>query len=389
MSARPVAWGLAGLAALGLGAAAWRLYAPPPPDPGEDGLSLARVLGGADDGFERALGPRELRFPADHGPHPRFRNEWWYFTGNLADASGRAFGYQLTFFRTALAPGDPAGTARSAWRTRQLYMAHFTLTDVERQRFFAFERLGRAALGLAGARAEPFRVFLEDWSASGPPGTWPVRLRASQDGAGIDLRVSPEKPLVPQGERGYSRKTAGGGAASHYYSATRLHTTGSLRLDGETRTVEGTSWLDREWSSGGLAPGQLGWDWFALQLDSGHDLMWYSLRGRTPEAAWSGGSWVPPEGPARVLPHGAANLRVAGRWRSPRGGVEYPAGWELRVPSERASLRVRPRVPDQELRTSFRYWEGAVEVAGEVDGRPVSGVGYVELTGYAGEPRAR
>ncbi|MCE2391573.1 MAG: carotenoid 1,2-hydratase [Proteobacteria bacterium] len=415
MRSRAIGWTLAALCFGGLGAGAWRLYTPPP-DPDPDELSLVRILGGENGGFERATGPRDLRFPDDHGPHPRFRTEWWYFTGNLNDGDGRAFGYQLTFFRSALAPearaespppregaagispaapesgstAAPAGeSVRSAWRSRQIYMAHFTLTDVERRRFHAFERLSRAALGLAGARAEPFRVFLEDWSASGPAGTWPVRLRAHQDGIGIDLSVAPTKPLVPQGDRGFSRKTADGSSASHYYSATRLETRGALRLGGETHAVEGTSWLDREWSSGGLAPDQLGWDWFALQLDSGHDLMWYRLRGRTPEAAYSSGAWVPPDGPARSLGPGAARLSVTSHWRSPRGGVEYPAGWELHLPSEAARLRIRPRVADQELRVGLRYWEGAVEVHGQLDGREVRGVGYVELTGYAQTPGAR
>ena len=423
---RSIAWALAGLSALGLGSAAWRLYAPSP-DLATDPMSLVDLLAGEgeNDGFERATRPRELRFPADHGPHPRFRNEWWYFTGNLNDAAGRAFGYQLTFFRTALAPGGGGvaesearsrdetghGTAppaspgaepgsgsesppapdvgRSAWRSRQIYMAHFTLTDIEEQRFFAFERLSRGALELAGARADPFRVFLEDWSASGPPGTWPVRLRASQDAIGIDLNVSPSKPLVLQGERGFSRKTADGSSASHYYSATRLETAGILRLGGESHEVGGTSWLDREWSSGGLSPDQLGWDWFALQLDSGHDLMWYRLRGRTPAATHSSGAWVPPSGAARSLPHGAASVRVTDHWRSTHGGTTYPAAWELDLPSERVSLQIHPRVADQELRVALRYWEGAVEVQGQVAGRPVRGVGYVELTGYADAPRTR
>ncbi|HEX9699485.1 MAG TPA: carotenoid 1,2-hydratase, partial [Acidobacteriota bacterium] len=125
-------------------------------------LRVADVLGAAPAaGFARAMEPRELAFPADHGPHPDFRSEWWYFTGNLRSAAGRRFGYQLTYLRTALHPPGAAPPRTSAWATDQVWMAHLAITDAGGGRFFAFDRFQRQALGLAGARSEPWRVWLD------------------------------------------------------------------------------------------------------------------------------------------------------------------------------------------------------------------------------------
>src|SRR5204863_2426117 len=232
----------------------------------------------ADDraGFTRALAPRALSFPSDHGPHPEFRTEWWYYTGNLRTAAGRHFGFQLTFFRIALAPG--AVVRASAWATRQLYFAHFAVSDVAGARFHAFRRGSREALGLAGASASPFRVWIEDWSAEGDGSS--ARLRASGGDVALDLELSAAKPIVAQGDRGLSRKGPEPGNASFYYSLTRMPARGIVRLGREILEVSGEAWMDREWSTSALAPGVQGWDWFALQLDDGRELMFYLLRRR-------------------------------------------------------------------------------------------------------------
>ncbi|HXH04683.1 MAG TPA: carotenoid 1,2-hydratase, partial [Candidatus Competibacteraceae bacterium] len=145
--------------------ALWLAGWPVPPGAGRsvvDEVAVSQSLGGIpDEGFQRAYAPRPLRFPEDHGPHPGFRNEWWYFTGNLSAPGGRRFGYQLTLFRIALAPA--ATVADSAWRSHELYMGHLALSDVEGRRHHAYERFARAALGLAGAGVRPLRVWLEDW----------------------------------------------------------------------------------------------------------------------------------------------------------------------------------------------------------------------------------
>ncbi len=353
-------------------------------------LSLAGALRTADDrGYAKALAPREFHFPADHGPHPEFRTEWWYYTGNLETAAGRRFGFQLTFFRSALAPEMPA--RESAWATRQAWLAHFTVSDIDGGAggtFHSFERWSRGALDLAGAQAEPFRVWVKGWTAASVGGqTFPVRLIASADtmadNTAIDLVLRQGKPPVLQGERGLSRKSAEPGNASYYYSFTRMPASGHVAVTGERFAVTGLAWMDREWSTSSLGRDQVGWDWFSLQLSDGWDVMLYQLRRKngTVDPASSGAS-IDPVGESRALSLSDFQIVDSGEWRSPRSGARYPARWRLRIPREGLDLEVRPLLADQELDVSFRYWEGAVEVEGAHRGRPVRGRGYVELTGY-------
>jgi predicted secreted hydrolase len=338
-------------------------------------------------GFARADSVRTFSFPTDHGPHPDFRHEWWYVTGNLDSSAGERFGFELTFFRFALAPADPpAREDASAWRTRQVYMAHFAITDVSRERFAFDERLARGALELASARAEPFAVWLEDWSLeaqSGPASCW--RLRAAGGNYALDLELDAAGPLVRNGEQGLSRKSSSGDAASYYYSLPRMPARGTLAREGEPLAVSGLAWLDREWGSGALDPGQEGWDWFALQLDDGSALMLYALRLRAGGSdPASGGTWLAPDGAVRTLDSSAYRIEVRDHWTSPRGG-RYPSRWRVEVPSLGLELDVEPVLADQELDTQPRYWEGAVDVRGTRAGTAASGRGYVELVGYARE----
>ena len=345
---------------------------------------LSELLSGdGDAGFEKALEPREFVFPDDHGPHPGFRNEWWYVTGNLDGDGGRRFGFELTIFRFALTPSLPA--TESEWRSNQVYIAHFAVTDADRERFFAAERFSRGALGLAGAKALPFRVWIEDWEIAaeetGAPERW--RLRASDPGFSVDLELASAKPPVLNGDAGLSQKSAEPGNASYYYSMTRWLTDGSLQLGDDTFRVTGLSWLDREWSTSALGADQLGWDWFALQLSDGSDLMFYNLRKLDgSQDAQSAGTWIDTDGRSLHLGRDDVEITVTDTWESPQGGV-YPSAWTLRAPGQGLDLRIRPVMADQELFTTVRYWEGAVDVEGERDGRPVTGRGYVELTGYA------
>jgi len=355
----------------------------PPPAPSLPPASVTALLGGEDPGgFARATAPRAFRFPDDHGPHPEFRHEWWYFTGNLRGPGGRRFGYQLTFFRFALAPDPPSRMSR--WGTNQAYVAHFAITDAQENRFRHFERIGRGALGLAGATGRPFRVGLDDWSAEGAEAsTLPIRLRAVEDDASIDFVLDTARPIVLQGNLGLSRKGVASGNASYYYSMTRLATRGSVRVDGVSFPVEGNSWLDREWGTSSLEKGQTGWDWFALQLSDGRDLMFYRLRRGDGESdPFSAGTLVRPDGSVRPLTVDDVRIETLGYWKSPESGARYPSRWRMRLPSEGLELEVVPRIADQELRTSIRYWEGAVGVRGTSLGEPVEGDGYVELTGY-------
>jgi predicted secreted hydrolase len=369
------------LLALAAGAAAlWALRGEDERPPLRAGLSVTQALAGGDPtGYRRAEGPRAFRFPDDHGPHPGFRTEWWYWTANLRAADGRRYGVQLTFFRTALAPAPPA--RRSAWAAGEVYLAHLALTDVAAGRFEARSRRARAALGLAGARAAPFRVWLEGWEAAGRDEG--LRLRAREADLALDLELRPLKPVVLQGEGGWSRKGPEPGNASYYYSLTRLAAQGTLQADGERVEVSGLAWMDREWSTSALGPGLAGWDWFALQLEDGRELMLYRLRRRDGSAdPWSAGSVVDAAGTARRLGRDEVVVEVLGQWRSPRTGVRYPAGWRIRWPAGDLALEVRPVLAAQELDVGLRYWEGAVDVAGTAAGRPVGGAGYVELVGY-------
>ena len=383
-----------------VGAGKWYLVGQAPDyTTSEPRLSLGQALGGDLTGFERADRPREFRFPDDHGPHPAYRTEWWYYTGNLKSAEGRHFGFQLTFFRTALnAPSDRARRT-SAWSTQDVYMAHFALSDVATQGFHAFQRLSRAALGLAGASAVPFRVWLEDWSVTGETAVeQPLRLgsgqpvsmqlSAEEQDVALDLRLVSDKPLVLHGENGLSQKGAAAGQASYYYSLTRLRSAGVIRLGDEEFQVRGLSWMDREWSTSVLGDALQGWDWFALQLTDGQELMVYQVRQQSGGIhPLSSGTLVAADGTPQVLTSADFQIEVLQTWQSPTDGTTYPAKWRVRIPGEAIDLTITPYMADQEMHTLIRYWEGAVRAQGTVQGRPLAGDGYVELTGY-GEKKA-
>jgi predicted secreted hydrolase len=342
-------------------------------------------------GFSRADGTRRLAFPADYGPHPDFQTEWWYYTGNLDADGGRHFGYQLTFFRRALLPSQERIARPSNWATQAVYMAHLAISDVSAGRFDYEERFGRGAAGLASAQATPYRVWLEDWSVGDVGGAEPARqLKADGAHAQLDLRLVALTDPVLHGDAGYSRKGSERGNASYYYSLPRLESSGVIAVAGRTYAVKGMSWMDHEFSTAALAGEQVGWDWFALQLDDGHALMVFRLRRADGSLdAGAAGTWVDAAGKALPLQPDEFSIESQGTWRSPHSGATYPAKWSIRVPPADLVLDVEPYLADQELRVSFTYWEGAVRVSGRRAGRAVQGQGYVELTGYAGSMRGQ
>ncbi len=376
-----------------LAAVGWAVLAGCSPPSGDlrepQRLSVAAGLGGQGAGglagFERALEARALEFPQDHGPHPSFKTEWWYWIGNLTTAEGRRFGYQLTFFRSALAPptADSANAARPAsnWATRDLYMAHFAVSDIDGSGFRSFERFSRGAAGLAGAKAEPFRVWLEDWNAGAArladAGGEEWLLEAREANTSVALTLAPGKPRVLHGDRGLSRKGDLPGAASYYYSHTRMPTRGRITVDGEAFEVRGESWFDREWSTSLLAADEVGWDWLGARLDDGREVMLFRLRRRDGSSARVDGTLVEAGGDFRPLRTSGFSLEAEGSWTSPETGIVYPSGFLLELPEEGLAVTVRPLLSDQELRHSFIYWEGAVELTGSA-----AGTGYLEMTGY-------
>lgn len=366
----------------GIALSLWLLCAcQPSPPAAEPALSLGDVLAGTPDGaFARAERPRAFDFPADHGPHPGYRSEWWYLTGNLETTEGRRFGYQWTLFRFGLSPAPPQ--RRSRWASNQIYMAHFTITDAKGERFAAFERLERGALSLAGADGNPLRFWIDGWQLHATAsGSWMLRAQGDAESA-VSLKLQPLKPVVLQGDAGLSRKSDARGNASYYYSIPRLATEGTVRLGGRTYAVQGLSWMDREWSTSALSPEQSGWDWFALQLDDGSDLMFYRLRRKDGSVdPHSAGTLIGPQGEVLRLSHDQVRIQVLAHWRSD-DGVVYPSRWRLQVPSADVDLEVTPVLANQELTLSVRYWEGAVDVRGNRRGRSLTGRGYVELAGY-------
>lgn len=338
--------------------------------------------------FARVTEPRPFVFPQDHGPHPDYQIEWWYYTGNLATEEGRRFGFQLTFFRSGLTP-DPV-PRDSAWGTSSVYLAHFALSDITNNQFYSFDRLSRGGAGLAGATGDPFRVFLEDWSAtgSGPEGMR-MHLQAAEDPVAIDLVLQSTKPPVLQGDQGYSQKGAARDNASYYYSLTRMATTGTIRVAGESYTVQGASWMDHEFSTSLLEDNLVGWDWFSLQFDDGREMMYSYLRTTDGAAAYPFGTLVAPDGSSRSLQPDEVQVVALDTWRSPRSEVVYPSGWRLQMPDEGLTLEIMPLMVDQEMSTSVVYWEGAVRAEGTQNGQVITGYGYVELTGYAESQQGR
>lgn len=352
------------------------------------GSRLSELLGAdSSAGFARAIEPREFAFPRDHGPHTSYRNEWWYVTGNLNGPERERFGFELTFFRFSLAP-ESASVFDSAWQTNQVYIAHFAITDVSGKDFHVAQRYARGAAGLAGAQASPFKVWLDEWSIAevgATPGAVHWNLQAGDTDFSLDLDLVAKKQPVLNGREGLSQKSAEAGNASYYYSLTRLQSDGTLRLGEQEYAVTGLSWLDREWGSSALSSNQRGWDWFALQLSDGSELMFYNIRRNDNSAdSHSAGTWIDSGGGTRYLRQEDVSIVVTDSWDSPRGGT-YPAGWTIDIPGLDLSLQVRPVLEDQELLTTVRYWEGAVDVDARRGRQDLTGRGYVELTGYAAE----
>ena len=345
--------------------------------------------------FRAALPGYNYSFPRDHASHPEFRTEWWYYTGHLKSAQAEStpvqtFGYQLTFFRTALNAGKQK--RKSKWATSNVVFAHLALTDETGKRFYFSDKISRDALGLSHAQtaveSQNPRVWIDDWQMQFQEKTGDAQtFRAfgtAQDGStpfGFSLSQRTLKPLILHGQNGVSQKSPGRGRASHYYSFTRLQTSGKVRIGSREYSVTGQSWFDHEFGSNVLSDGQTGWDWFSIQLDDGRELMIFQLRATKPGAAFASGTLIEKNGGTRYLKSGDFQIEVLSRWRSPYSKADYPAKWKVKVPSANIAIEISPVIADQELRPSrganVTYWEGSVRASGTQTGR-----GYVELTGY-------
>ncbi|HXI12708.1 MAG TPA: lipocalin-like domain-containing protein [Thermoanaerobaculia bacterium] len=334
--------------------------------------------------FRLALPGYEFEFPRDHGSHPEFGTEWWYYTGHLTTKSGKEYGFELTFFRVGT--NRTASTNDSQWDLRDVSLAHFALTDVRRKAFRFYEKLNRSSLFTANAAVGRLEVFNESWRAvTLPDGR--VRLQADGGGDSIDLVLRSMKTPAIHGENGISVKAAGLGYASHYYSLTRIEVVGRVRVANEWESCRGIAWMDHEFGSATLRESQQGWDWFSIQFDNETELMLYQIRKRdgSPDAT-SAGSFVMADGSVIHLRNDQFRIKALGSWTSPASRARYPMGWQIDVLPLNLSIKVTERLRPQELltrsSTQITYWEGAVAVQGSFERTPVRGVGYVEMTGY-------
>ncbi|MBV8815970.1 MAG: carotenoid 1,2-hydratase [Verrucomicrobia bacterium] len=329
----------------------------------------------------------QFHFPADHGPHRDYQTEWWYLTGNLQTTDGKAFGYELTFFRYGYRSPSQRGPVKSRFVMDDLKFAHFTVTDVSARQFHVAGRSSRGAFGDAGFLSGSRLVWIDDWELDFTDQHFAAK--ASNGDTSISFELKPEKQPVLEGDNGYSRKAETGNHASEYYSVTRLQTRGTLTVGGQTYQVSGLSWFDREWSTNQLAPDQTGWNWFAIQLDNGSDLMLYQIRRRDGSIdPCSGGKWVESDGRTVELGSDDLVLQPIRTWTTVDGKATYPIGWRATVPKLNFTCSITTPVDNQELNVGVRYWEGCIRIQGTKDQKPVAGKGYLELTGYAGTSRS-
>ena len=343
-------------------------------------------IASAEEAWSKALPGWEYQFPRDHYSHPEFKTEWWYFTGHLKTEAGARYGYQITFFRQGLRPpGSPATT--SQFVADHLHFAHFAISDIDGEKFHFTQKFSRSAFDAAGngKPGDPRLAWIDDWQLTLDPDNETFTFRAQVDDLALDLKLKSTKPVVINGENGVSQKSAGAGEATHYYAMTRMTGDGTLTVAGKPNKVTTQSWLDREWGSNQLGAGQVGWDWFSLQLDDGRELMLYQLRRADGSAdPHSSGTLTAIDGSTVHLERDAFTLTPLKTWQSEATPGEYPVSWRLEVPAHSLTLTVSAEYPAQELALRpVAYWEGAVEATGSHEG-----VGYLEMTGYAAPLKA-
>lgn len=323
-------------------------------------------------------------FPRDHHGHENFKTEWWYFTGNLTNAAGHRFGYELTFFRQGIRPPNERGSTRSRFIVDDLKFAHFTISDAHRRKFLFFQKVSRGSFGEAGFDRGDEIAWIDSWNLR-MSGDGSFHLAADGEGAKLNLQLVPVKAPVIHGKNGVSQKAASAGHASHYYSISRLRTEGELVVSGGRFDVHGESWFDHEWATNQLAPGQAGWNWVSAQFDDGSELMLYEMRltngGIDPA---SSGTFIAADD--RSVPLTSADFQMTPLefWKSPATQANYPIGWRIEVPKVQLAFTIHPVLKNQELVfTPLIYWEGAFDLVGTRAGKAIGGRGYLELTGYA------
>nr|WP_314529298.1 lipocalin-like domain-containing protein [uncultured Pseudomonas sp.] len=336
------------------------------PAPQEKGFA---GLGSGGSTFTPVVPGRVFSFPADHGPHDGFRIEWWYVTANLKDAQGREFGVQWTLFRSALKAGPtPAG-----WANQVIWLGHAAVTSATAHH--AAERYARGGVEQAGVGLAPFNAWIDDWqfSSQGPDALAEMQLRARDQHFSYDLRLTSSRPLVLQGDQGFSQKSEQG-QASYYYSQPFFQASGELQIDGSRYQVSGPAWLDREWSSQPLTANQTGWDWFSLHLDSGEHVMLYRMRQKDGKPYLTG-TWIDALGRSQALL--ASDISLVPEGTAKVAGRAMPVSWSINIPSKQLDIRLDALNPNAWMDLRIPYWEGPVRLSGSHGGQ-----GYLEMTGY-------
>lgn len=350
-------------------------------------VSLVLVVNPSATQYRVASPGYRYEFPRDNFNHPDFQTEWWYYTGNLKAADGHEFGFELTFFREGLNRNVESNVEKASdWSASDVYMAHLALSDISGGKFYHRERLNRAGPGIAGASAETGRIWNGNWeilwSGSGQD------LQAISDQFNLQLRLESQKQPVIHGVDGISQKSAGEGHASHYISLTRLAVSGDIELNEKKFPVTGTAWMDHEFFTQQLDAEQVGWDWLSLQFDDNTELMLFCIRRKDGSSdPFSSGTYVNAAGKSIHLEQKDFTLRPMGEtWASDSNRAAYPIHWQVSVPSLKINVEITTPLKQQELAgktvLSPSYWEGAIRIAGTRNASPLTGAGYLEMTGY-------
>lgn len=345
-------------------------------------LSFVGPSYGSELNFKQVDGSVPLEFPKNHGAHPEYKTEWWYFVGHLRAATGETFGYELTFFRVGL---HPSLETKSAWRSDSLYLTHFALTDDKNEKFYHAERSSRGNFGEAGAAVGKLDVWNGDWRATLTGDN--MNIKASTPDFGFSLALTPTKPIALHGVNGFSKKGPELGEASYYSTFTRLAGTGTVNIKNKDyEIVRAQGWMDHEVTSQELPEGVAGWDWFAIQLFSFEEIMVYGLRQKDgSKSPFSKGSYVDPAGELTNLKPDDFLIEILDHWTSEKTNTTYPSKWHITIPSLEKEFIVTPTVAEQELittrTTGVTYWEGRCLVTDPKSGQ-LLGEAYTELTGY-------
>lgn len=342
----------------------------------------------AQDNFWQTAQPNyRFNFPRDEASHPDYRIEQWSYSGQLSASAGRRFGYQLKFIRAGVSykPDNP-----SRWAVRDLFVTQLAVTDVDGQQFKTAERINRAGIGWAGAATEGFRLWNDDWEARQDKTMTLLRAIESEDGIGLELALEAGRAPVAHGEDGVFQKGFLALNASHFYSLPRMPARGVLLFDGQRFEVSGTSQLDHEFGTSFLEEGQAGWDYFLIELEDGSDLLIYQLRltdGSRDQYFIA--TLINADGSRESLKSDEFAMQTLARWTSPASGGNYPVQWRVKIPGRQIELEAKAAMDNQEFQAAqsigVTYWKGLIDVSGKRNGQPISGKGFLEMTGYAGK----